>query len=306
MSSNRRIFYACQAVGIGNKTGGSINKLHGVQSVGINTTFNLQQVFEIGMISIYDHIEGIADIEITLEKVLDGHPLIYLEATKYASTYKLASRVAEQCSVALSIADDQFESASGQIKSTCLMTGVFVSQVSYKSSVDGNVTESVSMIGNNKVWSTIWMSDFQNDDEPAYTGGVAKRQDVNISGSNIPTCIPSGSSFQSISVSANITRENIMELGKKTPYFKYAKFPIEITSEFEVIAKGGDNITVREDQNNLSNENIIIKFKEGTTIDLGTKNRLQSINYQGGGTDGNNATINYSFKTYNDFTVTQD
>ena len=31
---------------------------------------------------------------------------------------------------------------------------------------------------------------------------------------------------------------------------------------------------------------------------------MQSISYQGGGTDGGNATISYSFKTFNDFTVT--
>ena len=63
-------------------------------------------------------------------------------------------------------------------------------------------------------------------------------------------------------------------------------------------------MTISETENNLTNETIILVFTEGTTINLGTKNKMQSINYQGGGTDGNNATTTYSFKTFNDFIVT--
>ena len=71
--ANNRIFYACQAVAIGNdgivdiveQTDGDtyinqnsstkFNFVKGLQSVGINTTFNLEQAFEIGQISIYEN-----------------------------------------------------------------------------------------------------------------------------------------------------------------------------------------------------------------------------------------------------------
>ena len=45
--ANNRVFYACQAVVIGDT--GSLNSrtIHGVQSVGITTNFNLEQAFEL-------------------------------------------------------------------------------------------------------------------------------------------------------------------------------------------------------------------------------------------------------------------
>ena len=54
-SANQRIFYACQAVAIANKATidgdyGPGNMVHGLQSVGITTNFNLEQAFELGQI----------------------------------------------------------------------------------------------------------------------------------------------------------------------------------------------------------------------------------------------------------------
>jgi len=90
MSSNSRIFYAIQALGFaehdvvcpvgsgGCAVAGSgthpsgFRTAHGVQSVGLNTTFNLEQVFELGQLELYENIEGIPDIELTAQKVLDG------------------------------------------------------------------------------------------------------------------------------------------------------------------------------------------------------------------------------------------
>lgn len=290
----KRIFYACQAVGINDTV------VHGVQSVGINTTFNLEQVFEIGMITIYENIENIPDVEVTLEKVLDGYPLMYKLATGGST---LTQAVGQTSKVALSIFDDTQTAATGVPVATCTMSGLVVSQVSYKANVNGNITETLSLVGNNKKWQTLWNSNFPTGDTPSYSGGVLRRQHINISGSTIPACIPANSVFQSVTASANINREQILELGRKTPYLRYAKFPVEITSDFEILARNGDQITVYEDQNNLVNYSIILSFSDGTVINMGTKNKLRSANYQGGGTDGNNATIVYSFATFNDFTV---
>ena len=67
--ANNRVFYACEAVGIAVEGGdvSSATEVRGLQSVGINTTFNLTQVFEIGMLGLYQNIEGVADVEVTLE-----------------------------------------------------------------------------------------------------------------------------------------------------------------------------------------------------------------------------------------------
>jgi hypothetical protein len=39
-------------------------------------------------------------------------------------------------------------------------------------------------------------------------------------------------------------------------------------------------------------------------IDLGTKNKLTSVNYTGGDTGGGNATVTYSYQTFNFLKVT--
>ena len=347
--ANRRIFYACQAVGIAADGTTSYQEVRGLQSVGINTTFNLQQVFEIGMISIYENIEGVADVEVTLEKVLDGFPLLYHLGTQGASSSSLVGRSNRKAILALSITDDTQEAASGVPSSTCVVSGCFVSQVSYKIGIDGNATESVTMVANNKVWNTgstgKWTPNFQPADSasPAWdadpydeatnpsaqrsASGIAQRQHLNMSKSLFPTQIPGidasgkntvnatlncfNTSFQSTSASATLGREQILELGRKAPYFRYTKFPVEVTAEFEVLARGGDEIEVTEsgsafnsyNGNNLKDQTIKLVLTEGTVIDLGTKNKMQSCNYQGGGVDGNNATVTYSFKTFNDFTI---
>lgn len=349
--SNRRIFYACQAVGIGGDgvTVADVTEIRGLQSVGINTTFNLEQVFEIGMISIYENIENIPDVEVTLEKVLDGFPLIYHLATSTGSTTStLVGRSNAKASLALSIVNDTFEAASGTPNTTCFISGCFVSQVSYKVAVDGNATESVTLVANNKTWSTgtTWTADFQPQDVPGtganpgstwdadpyldtanagqIASGIARRQHVDMVESTFPKCIDgidgSGkntldtvlkcykTSFQSFSTSANLGREQILELGRKAPYFRYVKFPVAVTCELAVLTKNGDQIGATEagtlgNGNNLSNETIKLVLTEGTVINLGSKNKLQSANYQGGGTDGGNATTTYSFQTFNDFNV---
>jgi hypothetical protein len=47
----------------------------------------------------------------------------------------------------------------------------------------------------------------------------------------------------------------------------------------------------------------VIVTCEGTSIDLGHKNKLQSVNYTGGDTGGGNVTITYSYSNFNDLVV---
>jgi hypothetical protein len=132
--------------------------------------------------------------------------------------------------------------------------------------------------------------------------------------------------LQSVTVSANFNRENINELGFFGPYYKYTTFPIEITSEFEAIAVSGDmtnandfeyrdnegnpaaNFACTTKYTNLQDEEIVIKICGVTAgdnlyIDLGKKNKLTSVNYTGGDTGGGNATVTYSYQTFNKFNV---
>jgi len=358
---NNRIFYACQAVGVErcNSSSGKMTPIHGLQSVGVNTTFNLEQVFELGQIQIYENIEGIPDIEVTLEKNLDGYPLIYHLASSGASSAGLAGRSTERACLALGIYSDAVDAASGVAPTEVYMSGMYISNVSYTFPTDGNCTESVTMVGNHKAWfspaifmnaavvkslNNINYSTGAGQDEPLAlggSGGIQRRENVILASSILPTCIfgvvgsnsgnaGTGTSdgnggikadgfipnvhIQNFEVSTDFSRDDILELGRKAPYYRAAQFPIEVTSSFEVIAISGDQVNAfeegvaaykgtRNEGNNTAQEKILMYLKDGTILDLGSKNRLSSITYGGGDAGGGNATIQYSFTTFNDLIV---
>lgn len=338
--SNNRIYYAIQQVKIGN--GDNVTPVHGLQSVGITTNFNLEQVFELGQLSIYQNVEGVPDIEVTLNKVLDGYPLVYTLATETgfvtAVGPSIAGRQNARANVELSIFPDTQLSASGtNARSVVTCSGMYVSSVNYAFPVDGSFTEDVTLVGNNKVWGGTATGSFDNTDSPASSVGVARRQFIDMEHSRFPTQIPGiasdgtnsrvgtsgyGAHFQNITVSCDFGREAINELGTLAPYHRYVTFPVEVTSEFEVLAISGDMINASESgyytglsgtttgdteaceaRHNLINQTVFLQTCEGTKIHLGNKSKLTSVNYNGGDTGGGNVTVTYSYTTYNDFVV---
>ena len=351
--ANKRIFYACQGVGITPHgwAVGQINAdhmVHGLQSVGITTNFSLEQAFELGQIEIYENIEGTPDIEVTMEKVLDGDPLIYHMASSGINgggATGLVARSKERCDIRLGIFSDEGNFIGGtstaHANSEVYMSGMYISSISYNLSTDGSATESVTMVGNNKQWLDInnsLMQDaavesFNGEDEPLGhgsatnpSGGISQKEDVMLSGCILPTSIEGtvgsgygnaaggGVHIQNVTVSTDFSREDIFELGAKTPYHRPANFPIEVTCDIEIISTSGDMVEATEagdpalhgtiaSGNNTSNESIFFYTRNGLGLDLGSKNRLSSISYGGGDAGGGNATSTYSFTNFNDLDV---
>ena len=363
MSTNDRIFYACQAVGIQpHGDGGAVatgEVIHGLQSVGVTTNFNLEQAFELGQIEIYENIEGTPDVEVTLEKVLDGYPLIYhlasvggLDGTVAGSG--LVGRSKSRCDVRLGIFPDNQNNVSAgntSAEAEVYMSGMYISSVSYTVPTDGSMTESVTLVGNNKQWLTTGqkltntaVDAFDGTDSPAAlstpaadgttslaSGGVQQREDVLLSGCILPqsikgvigtdyangidpTTLDNHVHLQSFSCSTDFSREDILELGRKTPYARPAAFPIEVTAEIEAITTSGDFVNAFEfgntdldatsaSGNNTQEESIFIAVRAGYGFDLGQKNRLSSVSYGGGDAGGGNATCTYSYTNFNELDV---
>lgn len=344
--ANDRIFYACQGVAIQNcgitADVTTSEMVHGLQSIGVNTNFNLEQAFELGQIAIYENIEGNPDVEVTMEKVIDGYPLVYHLATTGigGGTDSLLNRSKQKCQVFLGIYPDTNDAIDDHDASPpveVFMSGLYVSSLSYTFPVDGNCTESVTLVGNHKKWfapgstgkKLIGTStdNFDNLDEPL-NNGIDRRQDVIMEGCILPLSIQgvngtgvgnaaSGAvHVQNITISTDLGREDILELGRKMPYSRPATFPVEVTCEIEVITTSGDLVNALEDGdpalhsvpltsgNNTKNECISVLTRQGLKIDLGCKNRLQSVTYGGGDAGGGNATCTYSYVTYNTMDVT--
>ena len=355
-----RIFYASQAVGLRHNLGSAqFMRIHGLQSVGVNTNFNLDAAYQLGNIELYANIEGTPEVEVTLEKLLDGRPLILDMATATgaasvatsgvfaAQTNKtLVARSSARTDLLVSVADDtvdKVDTSVGTPLAQCLVSGAYLSQISYKIPVDGNASESATIVGNTKIWYagnaggytlTATQTDPNIRMSTLYAvSGISRRQHVDVTGSTWPKQIPGVSAlgavandavsgfythFQNVNISCQLGRESLMELGRKMPYFRFVKFPVEVTSEFEVLLggaanQGGDFISATEvgtdgSGNNLRYETIKIQLKgnDNTVLnifDLGAKNMLTTVNYQGGGVDGSNASATYSYRNFNNLTV---
>lgn len=197
------------------------------------------------------------------------------------------------------------------------------------------------MVGNEKQWLTAGhglgatdFDDFDGEDSPVSSGdgGVQRREDVMLNNSILPVGIQgvNGSGvgngwdsagaiprvhLQSINISTDFSREEVLELGRKAPYYRPANFPIEVTCEIEAITTSGDFIGAYEygdpalfdapttSGNNTGEEKIYIELRAGYGFDLGIKNRLSSVSYGGGDAGGGNATTTYSYTNFNDLDV---
>ena len=411
MSTNKRIFYASQSIHLqpvstglngnhrtsnqyfryGDEGNGStaVNNNpgkwiypRGLQSAGISTTFNTSPVSQLGTLQLYSQTETVPQVEVTLNKVLDGTAPLYNLCTAsidkddhdilYACNKDLTEITDNMVNVRLAVFSDTTTLATGSTESHTYCSNMYLSRVTYSFPVEGAATEAVTLLGSNKVWATGAHIPAQPDN-PSTTGVndqntpqglgasyVVRRQHIalqatglgdtypgrgangkivlsSISGSVLEksSILPTGFGgipinvgeevgffkvpiIQNITISADLGRENINELGYFGPYFKYTTFPIEVTSEFQVVSTYGDLINANDfndvvgctgsSYSNLSPQEIVIKIC-GTTpsdalyIDLGKKNKLTSVNYTGGDTGGGNATTTYSFQTFNKLNV---
>jgi hypothetical protein len=358
--NNNRLFYAIEAIGFApfSGVGTTANTLQsgflmasGVQSVGIDTSFNIEQVFQLGQLDIYANMENIPNVEVTVEKVLDGTSLLQHLATPLTGQgSELLSRYSNQrCDVAFNVYRDYLSSASGTAGNIhqCYMSGMYVSSINFNLPTDGNMTESITLVGNSKNWkngATVGntIMDFKpvqgQTSAPPLSGLVMRRQNVvfgtgttasDTNVSYLPKEIPGidatgfnrtyaastlatgvyegfGAHIQSIQISADLGRTELFELGRRGPYHRYLDFPIEVTCAIEIIDTQGDSIIAREEsQSNLTDQRIYLVLEDGTTIDLGSKNRLTSVNNSGGDTGGGNRTATYNYSNFNALTVTR-
>lgn len=373
MANANRIYYANQQVALMSQSeadsGGLVftsdHVLHGVQSVSSSTTFNNEQAYEFGQSSIYENIENLPDVEWSIQKVLDGYPLLYHMATKDAPNPTLPGRSAARTALGLSIFADTLNSSSGPAIATVCSSGLFPNSASWTFSVGGPFTEDITLIGNHRIWkntnghpgytgvtlsptftgerAAIDLDGFftTNTDGPIAAGGVQRKEnliftydtgsplDINgmvgdpdstILPPDVYGISPSGTNdddipIQSISVSVDLSREEFEALGHFGPVFRAVDFPVEVTTEIEVISKAGDMVSVTEygilstgngpcdNVANLLDRTIRVASCDGTRIYTGTKNKLESVNQSGGDAGGGNVTVTYTYTTFNVLTV---
>lgn len=329
--AQNRVIYSVYAVGFAKDGETTYIPVHGLQSVTLNTNFTLENVFEIGQAQAYQIVEDLPEVQATLSKVIDGYPLIYHLATNGATSGSLQGRGSIRCSMAMSIFNDIQDNASGTplVQTEC--SGLYYNGGTWTFPVDGNATEEANLVGNNKIVKTgsftfagaTLNSVFNGNDQPQYAGGVNRRQHFDFNVSRLPTNVAGisssgtndadaqgnySSAVQNISVSFDLGRQNINELGHKGPYFKYPTPQVEVTTTIEVISKSGDNVNatangILGNGNNLTNQTIILKSLDSTLINLGTKNKMSASSISNGDTGAGLQTLSYTFVNQNACTI---
>ncbi len=324
--AQNRIFFAVYRADLAECGTNTFTPIHGLQSASLNTRFSLDPINEIGQLELYENSENIPEVEATLEKVLDGYPLIYHLATKRATSPTLSGRSAARATLHMAFYTDTQDSASGTPLDQVVCSGMYVSALNYNFQVQGPFTESVTLVGNNKIWSeSPSVTAFNNNDTPlalaSGLGGVNKRQHLimgehsGINLSRFPTDIPGISAsgynpwntveqkfavhMQSVRVSTNLGREQLFELGRRGPYFRFVNFPVPVRTDIEVLSTQGDAVTCLEDSEaNLSSQTIFLAAREGTKLTLGPSNKLVSVTTGGAnaGQGGGNLSSTYSYE----------
>lgn len=183
MSQNNRLFWAVEAIGFAADGSPTFTTAHGIQSVGLSLNFNLDPILELGQVSIYEQVEEMPDVEVTVEKVLDGYPLVYHLGTMGSTAVDIVNRATHPAIMAMSLFPDSQTAASGKPVATATMSGLFFSSVSYKFPVEGNSSESVTFVGNDLNWqpygSSTFSGNFDGTDIPLAqtydSGGVQRR-----------------------------------------------------------------------------------------------------------------------------------
>lgn len=307
---NKRLFYATYGLGLApTGTSAIFVGVSGVQSIGVNTTFKLDPVFQLGQLDVFDQLEDIPNVELSIEQIIGDYPLACVLATPGAAAAStLINRFADsQCTAAIGYyADTVSVAASPSPKEDLVtMSGMYVSNISFDFPVEGTAKHSCTLVGNHKEWATS-TGIFPNTNFGAAPTGLIRRQ--SLSGGTLPVDLPDNNfitnKIQSIKISSDFGRPEIFQLGQKSPYCRYMEFPTEVTCAIEIMELKGDLITANPTGDTSVDRTISFTWDTGLQLNLGTKNRLLSVTSQGGDTGGGNRMTTYNYRNYNTLTIT--
>jgi hypothetical protein len=329
--------------------------LNGVQSVGISSTVEFEQLFELGHLEIFENVEGVASCEVTMERVLPaGSPTLFELLADVSvrvgtsHTYQTGSFASDRgFSLRLVINPFGLDAlATGTTNTAKASVGLqvdgYTSNYSITAGTDSPVTESLTMNG---ITLTALPSGGTATDKITRPGGgggtVFRRQDVDayiqmISGATQAAFAPNAYNTnlfvpraQSVTLSIDVGREDLLQLGQKGQYLKYATFPLECTAEIEynidatptgVAGAGYAPMGFQENAIEFEPTGCDINPASGylvgmrllrtepcggssysTTWVTVSGAKLVSQNFSGGGTDGSVLSVSESYNAYNAF-----
>lgn len=316
--ANVRTFYACQSVAVAGpsgsdgtlKTGGvasaSAVVVDGVQSLGMTTNYNLEPVYQLGRIAAGDQYENNPEVEVSITQAMTNSSDLYQYIMGQGSLAQTSDNRGELQLFIYSQTGD----ASGSSLAKTIIRPAYLSSVTFNFPTDGNSTADYTIVGNSK---TISHGDTADRRPTENLTGVVRRNYIDGDSSvftnedGLLGALPHNSKIQNVTISIDLGREEIYELGQQLPFTRYINFPVEVSTEIEVIVASGDYAKIVEatqacaTQRNVYNQPITLVTCANGVFDCGDKNRLQSVSQAGGDAGGDNVTFTYSYINYSEF-----
>lgn len=286
---NKRIFYACQAVAV---NGSFVN---GAQTVAVTTNFDIEPILQLGQIDLVDMLTLNPTVDVSLSRILSDSNTPLWTGNFLTNVRK------DDSTITLSIGDDTSEDLTTSIADIHI-TGAGITSISYNFSVDGAFTEEVGFSARGK--------DLTGGSVTAIKDTTSKpktRQFLDMGASSIPSLVTDAGNLTSVNINSSIGRENILELGKYNASGSFANLPAEVSVDFEVTADTLDTIEIPTVTACSSPTGDAFEAQDieinvcGYTFTM-ENCKLSNVSYSGGDTGGGNATITFSYITFNSLT----
>lgn len=219
----------------------------GIQSVGFSTSVAFEPMFQLGQTEVYGRMETQSpQVECTISKAIDGSQMLYttLNGGNVSNNKAPVELANNQVEIALGVYAESVPYASGNTQAAVHCSGMYISNLQIQLPLDGVATEQLTLVGDTRRWldsnNPIAAQIGNTDTERGVIGSGSapsayQRWTLDTAGSVLPLGVKDYP-LQSVSVTMGIGREVIQELGTRGKYCRYATFPFEVTSEFEVIA----------------------------------------------------------------------
>lgn len=267
---NKRVYYAIQAVAADPVDNDDIRlgtklKLQGLQSIDIQTDLDNEPVKQFGSLALYGEVPTEQSIKISLSKIIDNKPPLYLMLTQGTTAdssgkniYELGNRKTD---IYFGIWKDTSNFASGVSIETLYCSGMSITNIEYKFSID-DFTENIELEGHHRTWDIpplpaqnpqdgekivtpelvcndciVPQSEYIKPDNVV----VATRYSLDMENSIFPT--GEGGIYGSledirilsIDIQCSIDRQKIITLGKFSPYSNPIIYPTTVECVIETL-----------------------------------------------------------------------
>lgn len=302
-----RIFYSCLGVAMVTPSASTNNLpvgiLEGVQSVAVDSNKSLEYFLTYGSPTVDNVLANTPDVSFSYSELLQ-------EFENLSDT----DGVNDYVDLYMYVGEDDKDCIDPNKYIACRY--LVLESMTYNLSVDGVFTTDKSYRGFSRyICNTelVSLNVPRCGALPTAETLVARRQNFDLTGVNLPSYLTTTNALTNISITYNVNRQQVTEAGTKTPFGSAVTFPVDTTVKFTLNSQDLDDkpdpfATTTCQPLSTSTTDIALALCGNGDIVKGTLNInnlvLNSIGYQGGDTSGGNQEMTVEYVSYDSTDIT--